>query len=246
MTIHIKPFEEIEKINIDENTKDNPLKDFKLPKGLFKQRNDDFFKLLEDWETQHWERLLNNRLLSLNRNFGYAIYYYQKGIPDDEWFISPGKEGKSVQYFPHFKDKHYSNHFNFTYFVDVFFLQSFTLYETIGHLLFKKYGFKIAENKPSDQVSFNNAIYKLKKINQSLYRSLNKVKYSCDYQRGVKMRNNIAHNHPPHQIDSGISNYKGLVAFGVGKYTTSNEIKEIMIGLLKSIRKTFEVLEKNL
>jgi hypothetical protein len=38
----------------------------------------------------------------------------------------------------------------------------------------------------------------------------------------------------------------GAVAFGVGKYTTSNEIKKVMIGLLRSIKATFEVLEKHL
>ncbi|MBT2606510.1 hypothetical protein J7E55_26480 [Bacillus sp. ISL-53] len=52
--------------------------------------------------------------------------------------------------------------------------------------------------------------------------------------------------HPPYRIDSGISKSEGLVAFGVGKYTTSNEIKKVMIGLLRSIKATFEVLEKHL
>ncbi|MED3912804.1 hypothetical protein P4597_27350 [Peribacillus simplex] len=51
---------------------------------------------------------------------------------------------------------------------------------------------------------------------------------------------------PPCRIDTGISKSEGLVAFGLGKYTTSNEIKKVMIGLLRSIKATFEVLEKHL
>jgi hypothetical protein len=48
--------------------------------------------------------------------------------------------------------------------------------------------------------------------------------------------------HPPYRIDSGISKSEGFM----GKYTTSNEIKKVMIGLLRSIKATFEVLEKHL
>lgn len=246
MSIHINPFECIENVDLKKTTKQNPLSNFELLKGLFQKEDSKFLSMLDDWEVQHMERLLNNKLLSLDRNFGYAMFYYQKGIPDDEWFVSPGKQGQSVQYYPHFEDKHYSNHFNFTYFVDVFFLQSITVYETIGHLLFSYFDFKVNENNPQDQISFNNAIFKLKNINRSLYKDLNSVKYSKNFQLGVRMRNDIAHNHPPHQIDSGISKAKGIVAFGVGNYTTSKEIKKVMIGLLMSIKTTFKMLEKHL
>src|SRR5699024_12631720 len=50
----------------------------------------------------------------------------------------------------------------------------------------------------------------------------------------------------PHHIDSGISKSNGVVFAGIGKYTTSNEIKKVMIGFLRSIKATFEVLEKHL
>jgi hypothetical protein len=246
MAIHINPFEDITKVNLGKTTRESPLKNFELPKGMFQKEDGDLFNIPDNWDTQHWERLLNNRLLSIDRNFGYAMFYYYKGIPDNEWYISPGKQGQSVQYFPHFEDKDYSNHYNFAYFVDAFFLQSFTVYETIGHLLFKLFNMNINEDDSRDQISFNNAIFKLKEINRSLYKDLNKVKYSNDFQFGLHMRNDIAHNHPPHEIDSGISKLGGLVGFGVGKYTTSNKIKNVMIGLLRSIKAIFEVLEEHL
>lgn len=245
MDIHINPFEDITEVDLRETTKESPLKNFELPKGMF-QKEDDHSLNLDNWDTQHWETILNNRLLSVDRNFGYAMFYYYKGIPDDEWYISPGKQGQSIQYYPHFEEKHYSNFYNFTYFVDVFFLQSFTVYETIGHLLFILFDFEINEDNPRDQLSFNNAIFKLKEINRHFYKDLNKVKYSDDFQFGVRMRNDIAHNHPPYHIDSGISKSNGVVFWGVGKYTTANEIKKVMIGLLRSIKATIEVLEKHL
>jgi hypothetical protein len=244
MDVQIKPFEDITDVDLRETTKEGSLKDYKLPKGMF-QKEEDHFLNLDNWDTQHWETILENRLLSVERNFGYAMFYYYKGIPDDEWYMSPGKQGQSVQYYPHFEEKHYSNFYNFTYFVDMFFLQSSTVFETIGHLLFRLFNFKINEDNPRDQISFNNSIFKLKKIHRSLYKDLNKVKYSNDFKLGVRMRNDIAHNHPPYRIDSGITKSEGLVSFGVGEYTTTNEIKKAMIGFLRSIRATFEVLEKH-
>src|SRR5699024_9534776 len=108
-----------------------------------------------------------------------------------------------VEYFPHFEEEHYSNFHNFAYFVDVFFLQSFTLYETIGHLLFKLFDQEIGEYTQR-QISFNNAIKKIEKINRSLYRSLQAVSASHDYTLTLQTLNNIAHNHPQLHIDYGI------------------------------------------
>ena len=245
MGIHINPFEDITEIDLRETTKESPLKNFELPKGMF-QKGDDYLLNLGNWDTQHWETILENRLPSVDRNCGYAMFYYYKGIPDDEWYISPGKQGQSVQYYPHFEEKHYSNFFNFIYFVEIFFLQSSTIYETIGHLLFKLFDFEVNEDDPRDQISFNNAIFKLKEKNYPLYKGLNKVKHSNDFKFGVRMRNDIAHNHPPYHIDSGISKSEGVISFGVGEYTTTNEIKKVMIGLLRSIKATFIVLEEHL
>ncbi|CAM4185398.1 hypothetical protein BS11774_16630 [Bacillus subtilis] len=243
--INITPFEDITNINLNECISESPLKGFELPRGMFKKKDDIFG--LDNWDTDHWELILNNRIISINRNFGYAMFYYYKGIPDDEWFISPGKEGQSVEFFPHFDDQHTSNHFNFKYFVDIFFLKAYTAYETIGHLLYKLYDLEINEDDPRDQVSFKNAIFKLKSKNHRLFKDLNKLKRSDDFKKGVDMRNDIAHNHPPYDIDSGVTKSKGgIITMGVGNYTTSTEIKETMIGFLRSIKTTFEVLEKHL
>src|SRR5699024_8033324 len=111
--------------------------------------------------------ILRNKLISINNDFGYALFYYYNAILYDECYMSQGKQGQSVQYYPHFEDQHYSNLYNFSYFVDIFILKSFTVYETIGHLLFKLYNFKIKRN-----ISFNNAILKLKDVNYPLYKEL--------------------------------------------------------------------------
>lgn len=50
--ININPFEEITEVNINECTKESPLKEFELPKGMF-QKKDDHFMNIGNWDTQH-------------------------------------------------------------------------------------------------------------------------------------------------------------------------------------------------
>src|SRR5699024_6709435 len=113
---------------LEEMTKENLLQHFNLYEGIFRKEND-LLASSADIDVDHWQMLLRNKLISINNDFGYALFYYYKGIPDDEWYMSPGKQGQSVQYYPHFEDQHYSNLYNFSYFVDIFFLKSFTVYE---------------------------------------------------------------------------------------------------------------------
>lgn len=247
MVIHIKPFEQIEGIDVLKYSKENPITDekYELPRGIFK-RDGDIFDSLMNTQLIHWESILGNRLISINLNFAYSMYYFEKGIPDKEWFISPGLKGQSIQYFPHFTDEHYSNFYNFCYFVDTFFLKAFTVYETIGHLLYQQFDLPLNEDDWKDQISFNSAIYKLKKINYPLHMDFKKIKNSPEYQGGSKMRNDIAHNHPPYQVSSGVHISENMASMKVGEYTTSAEIKRSMINLLYSIKDTFEVLNKHL
>ncbi|MBM7647693.1 hypothetical protein JOC78_000614 [Bacillus ectoiniformans] len=247
MTIHIKPFENIEEINLALFSKDNPIADYELPSGLFaKEEGNLFFKILLNNEVRHWEYLLNNRLLALNLDFAYSMHYFEKGIPDDEWCMSPGFKGQSVQYYPHFTDEHFSNLHNFSYFVDIFFLKAFTVFETLGHLLYKHYELPHDKDDWRDQISFKSAIFKLNKVNPTLHKELKEITKSKPFSDGVSMRNNIAHNHPPYEISSGVKIKENGGSFGIGDYTTSKEIRRVMIGLLESIKQTFEVLDKNL
>jgi hypothetical protein len=241
MTIYINPFEDIEEVDVENCSKENPLFYYKLPRGIFKKEGDIIQNLL-NFDMEHWENLLNNRLISITNNFAYAMFYYGKGIPDKEWYMSPGLKGQSVQYFPHFKNEHYSNQFNFIYFVDTFFLKSFTVFETIGHLLFKLFNIEVNKDDWNDQISFHKAVKKLKEIDLQLHKDLLKIKRSSKFTKGIKMRNDIAHNHPPYQVSSGVKSEVNKFSFGVGEYTTSEDIKNVMIGLLSSIKETFEVL----
>ena len=41
---------------------------------------------------------LNNKVGSVKVSYALCRHYYDKGIPDKPYYISPGKDGQSVQY----------------------------------------------------------------------------------------------------------------------------------------------------
>jgi Cthe_2314-like HEPN len=245
MVITINPFEDIFEVDFDKDEKESPLLTYEYPRGLFQQENN-FSRLLFNSEMNHWETTLMNRIFATRSMFTYAMFYYYKGIPDDEWFLSPGLQGQSVQYFPHFTNEHFSNQYNFIFFADSFFLKAFTVFETIGQMLFRYYNLEYNEDDFRDQISYNNAVYKLFNVDRPISRKLSKLKKSDDFQNGLKIRNAITHSHPPYEISSGVTIKTNGGSFGIGEYTTSKELKKVMIGLLRSIKATLEVLEKHL
>lgn len=62
---------------------------------------------------------LNNKVGSVKVSYALCRHYYDKGIPDKPYYISPGKDGQSVQYFPNFKNKHWMRLYWFNHFADM-------------------------------------------------------------------------------------------------------------------------------
>ncbi|GAJ21734.1 unnamed protein product, partial [marine sediment metagenome] len=166
-------------------------------------------------------------------------YYFEKGIPDDEWFISPGKQGESVQYYPHFDKKHFLIKSEFDYYADVFYYKIFSAWDTIGHLLNILYKLKIK------RVGFKSAIAKLKSANPNLFKSLKAIVDDPDFQKANKLRDDITHNYLPSTVDSGIDKpSERKVTFGVGKYTKSAEFYQNVRASLHLFVKTLECIKQ--
>lgn len=242
--IHAKPFEGIDTINFSKYEKENPLLNHPLPRDIFTDGKwEDYNPVIHD--IAHWEVILGNHISSIVTNFTYSMYYFYKGIPDDEWIIIP-EDGGSVEYFPHFEDEHYRNLMNFCHFIDVFFLKVFSTFEAIGHLLYKYFQLELNEHDWRDQISFRSAIYKLEEGNYPLYKDLRKIIKSPKFTRGVKIRNQITHSQPPYSFSSGVSIINGEALYSIPEYTCSKDIKNAMINILQSLRNTLEILERHI
>ncbi|MBZ4667322.1 MAG: hypothetical protein PWP07_843 [Epulopiscium sp.] len=175
-------------------------------------------------QMQYWLKEFNNRAFDLIVNYTLLKYYYDAGIPDEEWYKSPGENGKSVQYFPHFEKKHYGILYWFSFYVDSYYTRFEGLIDTIYHIINIKYRLGI---KPSSEFR-GNVLKKLKKKDKALFEYLNSLPDNPVYRQINEFRNNIVHNYRPNQIDSGFTrtiNPDGskIITMSVGNYTTSTE-----------------------
>ena len=64
-----------------------------------------------------------------------TMFYYGKGIPDKRWYISPGRNGASIQYYPDFADVHFQIKAWFDFYSDVLYYKLFSAWDLMGHVL---------------------------------------------------------------------------------------------------------------
>lgn len=249
--VTIKRFQDIE-MSKEEYFQESPLNNYTLIKNLFKigindeETKESLFIPFLNLDIGQWEIRLQNKINEINLDFATAMFYFYRGIPDDEWKSSPGKNGLSVEYFPHFEEHHYSNQYSYNYFVQVFFYKAATLYEVIGHLLYKHFELPLNEKRFIDKVSYKSAVKKLKAKDEELYETLSKLLSSSGYLEGERIRNDITHNQPAYEIKSIVTFQDGITTIGTGEYTPSKEIKRVMIDYLKSIHQILVILETRL
>ena len=167
------------------------------------------------------------------------VFYFCKGIPDDEWYISPGKKGQSVEYFPHFEKQHHLTKAWFDYYADVFYYKLFSAWDTLGHLLNIMYGLEV------DKPSFNRVLKKLKAIRPDLYTELKNLEDSPEFEQARKTRHDITHNLLPGHVGPGVQRVsKNDITFGVGSYTPSAKIKENAIKFLNLFGAALDAIKK--
>ncbi|MFD2168495.1 Cthe_2314 family HEPN domain-containing protein [Tumebacillus lipolyticus] len=176
----------------------------------------------------HWAEILWDRITDVEMSYVFATFYYEKGIPDDPHFISPGKAGNSYDLFPHFTEPaHTTRKIMFDYYADVYYYKLFSTFDTVGHIVFQCYGLTLDENK-NENVSFKTAINKLKTVNPALRRALLEIKRSSIFKKADRTRNDTTHNHPATMVTSGISVIKQKISLGIGEYRNSKTTHEQM------------------
>jgi len=184
---------------------------------------------------QSWCFMLNSRVYFLNDSYKMMSYYFKKGIPDDEWFLSPGRNGESIEYLPHFKDeRQHLIRLHFYYFAEIFYYYAFTIFDTIGHIIKEMFRLEIRRN-----VNFVEAVKRLKPIDSILYDSLKSILESSVYRKAKQIRNNGTHNFAPGYCGPAYSRDE-LTTFSYGEndYIPSRQIMENALELLHLLDKT--------
>jgi hypothetical protein len=184
----------------------------------------------------YWLQEFNNRAFDLIANYTLLKSYFDSGIPDDEWYFSPGKNGQSIEYFPHFEEKHFGNLYWFGFYVDSYYTRFEGLIDSVYHLINIKYRFDI---EPS-MGFIGKVLKKLETDDKDLFDYLNALPNNSVYTKVKDFRNNIVHNFRPNQVDSGYnrtvnSNGSRTITMSVGDYTTSK-------GFLDNINDSLDLL----
>jgi len=174
-------------------------------------------------EMNSWLKLLNNRLGQARLSYIFLSHYYNKGIPDDEWYKSPGDRGQSIQYFPHFSEEHYYYKLMFDFYAETFYNNIYSSWDTVYHLLNIYYRFDIKSNR---RFSIN-VMNKLLETDSATYSIIDRAKKSDEFKKFKKLRNNITHNYAPSDVSSGMQ--KTIITEGTvlpnGKLAERNGIR---------------------
>jgi HEPN superfamily protein len=184
---------------------------------------------------------LYNRVLDVARSYVFMAYFHSQGIPDHRWFISPGRAGQSVEYFPDFQEGHFVTKSWFDYYADTFYQKLFAAWAVVGHVVNEMFALGLTER----QVDFAPAIKRL--ADGDLATALTSVLQNDAYEVARRLRNDISHNEAPSSVGMTVSKYETDKAFvrtmGMKRYVTSGAIFENAGEMATLLRQTLEALE---
>lgn len=196
-----------------------------------------FHPRLEEMVSDH-----NNKVGSLIITYALCKHYYDKGIPDEPWYISPGHEGQSIQYMPNFEEEHWMRHYWFNYFSDTFYLKLSAVWDSIIDILNHYYGLDYVE----DLRLRSNVMKWLKKEKNDVFSVFEEVQNSQLYKDAQKYRTAAAHGTSAGEVSRTVDVKKDVereipsidkngvitkrkvrvteISVGAGEYTTVNTI----------------------
>lgn len=179
----------------------------------------DFFQELE---MRKWLYEIRQRIEDVAISYFFMMFYYEKGIPDKRWYISPGANGESIQYYPDFEEVHRGIKMWFDYFSDTLYYKLFSAWDLVGHFLNVKYDLKI----PKRDVYFSIALQKLgnEDKDRNLYKWLNDIKKLPAYEKAHKIRKDITHNYLPHSGGINVKRHGQSITIDLNDYIPSEEI----------------------
>lgn len=191
--------------------------------------NDVIWSMMYGIQSRNFVIELQNRWADAARSYILLRFYYDVGIPDDEWFLSPGKNGESIEYFPHFNEQDHITKEWFDYYADMFYYKIFSALDILGHWLNSRYrlGFK------QRNVNFHKVVKRLEAVSPPLAKKLRNLKAAQVFADGAQMRNDIVHNFHPSSAGSEVRISENEGSLGIRSYQTSFAIVQNTEALMK-------------
>ena len=166
-----------------------------------------------------WKIVFNNNWYDVGKSSAFMTYYFSRGIPDRPYFLSPGLEGQSVQYFPYFKKEHFILKDAFDYFSDVFFFKCISSYENLWQIINIYYSCGLMIKG----VSHKKICERLKVIENPIIADFYMELVKDDLIEALNMRHSIAHRMPTGAQASGVQKKENAILVGISEYVDSEK-----------------------
>jgi hypothetical protein len=180
------------------------------------------------------------RLRDVARSYILMMYYYEKGIPDKRWYVSPSKDEHSIRYYPDFTERHFQIKGWFDFYSDTFYYKLFSAWDLVGHMINVAYGLGIKKR----DVYFSAAVDALgKKGDEPLHKCLNKLQQSKRFKRAKNIRKDITHNYLPNVAGIKVHRSDDSKSLSLkASYITSESVVANTQEALDLFAKTIEIL----
>jgi hypothetical protein len=167
-------------------------------------------------------------------------YFYNQGIPDENWRQSPGSKGASVEYFPDFEEEHFLIKEWFDFYADTDYFKMFSFWDGIGHLLNAIFGLGI----PKQRVTFGHTLRILGEAQDEAAIDWNELVQDHTYKQGRRLRNDIAHNFLPGSVGMSVKQGNNKSSLGIRQYTPSTVIMDNCSQMLLLVSSAVRILEE--
>lgn len=180
-------------------------------------------------------------------------HYYDLGIPDEPWYVSPSLDGKkSVQYMPNFKPEHHMRLFWFNHFAANLYVTAFGVWDSIIEMLNIFYDI----NEKPDLRQRSEVLKWLKKNKNDIFIVFDGLKDNPIYTKANEYRTQFVHGIAPSEIsnqntykkdteakiiDSEESIKTGKVVYKTVKHAT---VMSVGVGQYTKVKDVLEIFEE--
>lgn len=142
----------------------------------------------------------NNKVGDLKITYALCRHYFDKGIPDEPWYISPGKDGQSIQYVPNFEEEHWMRRYWFNHFAENLYLKFFSIWDDVVEILNIFFGI---DESIQDYRFRANVMKKLKENYPDIYTYMSDILKEEIYKDANKYRTSFVHGYAPSTVTNG-------------------------------------------
>ena len=181
-----------------------PLKDKNITNYSFNIFNvTDIDSNVETSSVTTWIENINTLIADIAISYGFSRFYFELGIPDDPYRISPGRQGQSEQFFPNFQPQHFSNQRMFRIYAELTISKIFSVLDNLGTLyLYAFNGHDIVLDK-SHRKHFHTIVSEITKNSDNhILEPLFLITKTEHFNKAKGFRNDIIHNKTPLKLQT--------------------------------------------